>query len=137
MKRPLTWTAITIMAMATLTPAKAAKTPSPATQPLALQPVQEKPYKMYKPRANRARRAITNYPKAWQRLAWCESRYHLHAVSKNGLYHGLWQIHKGWFKPFGIDPNTATIEQQWKVAQAVYHRQGAKAWSCARQARFK
>lgn len=84
----------------------------------------------------RASRAMRRMPMKWQRLAWCESRNHLHA-NRNNTYYGLWQIHKGWFTPFNINPNTATMQQQYRVALHVYKTQGAKAWSCARTAQFR
>jgi hypothetical protein len=49
----------------------------------------------------------------------------------------MWQIHKGWFKPFNIDPATATIYQQYQVAQHVYKTQGAQAWTCANKTNFR
>lgn len=71
----------------------------------------------------------------WHRLAYCESRMRIHA-NRNNTYYGLWQIHRGWFKPFNIDPTHATIAQQYRVALHVYKKQGASAWSCARKANF-
>ena len=92
------------------------------------------------PRTSRTTRRqplqLTDLPAKWQRLAWCESRHHLHAVN-NHTYYGLWQIHKGWYKPFGINPKTATLAQQWLVAQHVYKRQGADAWSCTKHTGFQ
>lgn len=81
-------------------------------------------------------------PLVWKRLAACESsstpsRINLRAVSPSGLHHGPWQVHKGFYKPFRIDPETATLAQHWKVAQAAYKRQGAKAWTCAKKAGLK
>ena len=73
----------------------------------------------------------------WQRLALCESSGQLHAVSRSRTYHGLWQLHKGFYAHFHIKPETATLAQQYRIAQYVYKRQGAKAWSCAKKARFK
>ena len=72
----------------------------------------------------------------WQRLALCESSGQLHAVSRSRTYYGLWQLHKGFYAHFKINPKTATFAQQWRIAQDVYRRQGAKAWSCAKKARF-
>jgi len=84
---------------------------------------------------HRDRLTLEQLPARWRRLAWCESRNQLHAVN-NHTYYGLWQIHKGWYKPFGINPRTATLAQQWKIAQHVYERQGATAWSCSQKTRF-
>ena len=90
------------------------------------------------PRASRSRPlTIRSLPKAWQRLAWCESRWHLHATSKSGKHHGLWQIHEGWFKSAGVNYKTADVKAQYHVARYVYQRQGARAWTCARQAGLK
>ena len=80
----------------------------------------------------------TTLPSVWKRLAWCESRGRLRAVSKSGTYHGMFQIHKGRFKGHGINPKTATLRQQWMLAQYIYHRQGAKAWPyCSKKAGLK
>lgn len=84
------------------------------------------------PRASRAQ--MRRIPPVWRRLAWCESRWHLHSVSRSGKHHGLWQIHEGWFKSAGVNYHTASIEQQYQVARYVYRKQGARAWSCARKA---
>ena len=77
---------------------------------------------------------IKSLPLAWQRLAMCESSWRLRAVSPSGKHHGLFQIHQGFFTTLGLNARTATFEQQWQVAQYVYDRQGAKAWTCARKA---
>ena len=93
----------------------------------------------YTPRASRQRQrptlTLNRLPAKWQRLAWCESRNRLHA-NRHNTYYGLWQIHKGWFKPYKINPETATLRQQFKVAQHVYERQGHKAWTCSTKANF-
>lgn len=83
-----------------------------------------------------SRSQLTRIPPKWQRLAHCESRMRIHAIDPTRTYYGLWQIHKGWFRPFHINPKTATITQQYKIAQHVYAKQGAQAWSCAKRARF-
>lgn len=109
-------------------------------QPLSIELVNPKPIPDYTARATRQRQrpqlTLQQLPAKWQRLAWCESRQRLHAVN-NHTYYGLWQIHKGWYKPFGINPTTATIAQQWQVAQHVYKRQGAAAWTCSKLTNFK
>lgn len=84
--------------------------------------------------AHRAPTSLKDLPTAWQRLAWCESRHNLHAVSPGRTYFGLWQLHKGFYAVFDIDPQTANFAQQWRVAKYVYKRQGARAWSCSRYA---
>ena len=98
------------------------------------------PQPSYKARSARSKPrqtlTLTQLPVKWQRLAWCESRHHLHAVN-NDTYYGLWQIHKGWYKPFGINPETATLAQQYRVAQHVYKRQGRHAWTCSKYTGFK
>lgn len=83
-------------------------------------------------RARRLPTKIAHLPKAWRQLAYCESRYKLHAVSPSGEHFGLWQLHRGFYAHFNINPKKATFSQQWMVAQYVYKRQGARAWSCAR-----
>lgn len=99
-----------------------APAPAPVSEPVAAKNVRKIPTK------------ISQLPKAWRRLAWCESRYQLHAVSPSGKHFGLWQLHRGFYAHFHINPKTATFSQQWVVAQYVYKRQGAGAWSCARSA---
>lgn len=98
------------------------------------------PIKGYEPRASRYRPRpalqLTDLPAKWQRLAWCESRHQLHANNHN-TYYGLWQIHKGWYKPYGINPEHATIAQQYRIAQHIYNKQGAQAWSCSHHTNFK
>lgn len=89
------------------------------------------------PKPARKRMKLTDLPIAWQRLAMCESSNRPHAISPSGLHHGYFQIHKGFFITKDIDWKTATLEQQWEVAQYVYKRQGAQAWSCADQAGLK
>jgi len=83
-----------------------------------------------------SRSQLRRIPLKWHRLAYCESRMRIHANRQN-TYYGLWQIHKGWFKPFNIDPTHATIDQQYRVALHVYRQQGAHAWSCASKAHFR
>lgn len=108
-----------------------------ATSRIVLQ--NPEPIPDYTPRVSRQRQRPTltlqHLPSKWQRLAWCESRNRLHA-NRHNTYYGLWQIHKGWFKPFKINPETATLRQQFKIAQHVYERQGHKAWSCSNKANF-
>ena len=96
--------------------------------------------------SDRASRASRGYfaalPKVWQKLALCESssttaRLNLRAKSPSGQHIGVWQLHKGFYKAQGVDWRTATIQQQWQVAQYVYNRQGARAWTCARRAGLK
>lgn len=100
----------------------------------------KKPASNYTARATRQhQRAVIRLqqlPTKWQRLAWCESRQQLHAVNDH-TYYGLWQIHKGWFKQFDINPRTATLEQQYRVARHVYRKQGAAAWTCAKRSNFQ
>lgn len=108
-------------------------TPQPAATPTAPTPSPSPSSTAQKPRADRS---TVRLPAKWVRLAWCESRGRLHAVN-NHTYYGLWQIHKGWFTPFGINPRTATMKQQYLVARHVYRTQGAKAWTCARKANFR
>ena len=91
---------------------------------------------------SRSHAMFAAFPVSWQRLAACESsstplRINLRAVSPSGLHHGPWQVHKGFYKPFNINPKTATLAQHWKVAQAAYKRHGAKAWTCAQKAGLK
>ena len=81
--------------------------------------------------------SLDDLPKVWKRLAYCESRYQLRAVSVSGDHYGLWQIHKGFYKALNIDPKKATFNEQWKAAKYVYARQGAKAWSCAKRVGLK
>lgn len=78
--------------------------------------------------------SLKDLPVVWRKLAYCESRYDLRAVSPSGNHYGLWQLHKGFYKVFKYDPKKATFAQQWQVAKYVYERQGAKAWSCAKRA---
>ena len=96
--------------------------------------------------SDRASRASRGYfaalPKVWQKLAFCESsstiaKLNLRAKSPSGQHVGVWQLHKGFYKAQGVDWRTATIQQQWQVAQYVYSRQGARAWTCARKAGLK
>ena len=127
--------AVSIVAAALVAVPRALTESTPAVTLTNPQPVPS-----YTPRVSRQRSrqslTLTHLPAKWRRLAWCESRHRLHAVNNN-TYYGLWQIHKGWYKPFGINPTTATIEQQWRVAQHVYNKQGAKAWTCSTKANFK
>lgn len=114
---------------------------SPAVSPVMPSSItftNPEPQPDYTPKISRQRQPLQlhNLPAKWQRLAWCESRHRLHAVN-NHTYYGLWQIHKGWYKPFNINPKTATLKQQWLVAQHVYRKQGAKAWTCAKQSQFE
>ena len=94
-------------------------------------------------RASRANRGLFEMlPKAWQRLAYCESsstanKINLRVQSPSGQHVGVWQLHKGFYTTLGIDWRTATLWQQWQVAQYVYNRQGARAWTCARKAGLK
>lgn len=91
-----------------------------------------------KPKPSRSRVfSVADLPTPWKKLAWCESRWHLHSVSRSGQHFGLFQIHKGWFRPFKINPRTANAYQQWLVAKHVYATQGRNAWDCARQAGLK
>lgn len=114
--------------------------PIPVSESVSVVFVNPQPVPSYTARSSRTRPrpslTLNRLPTQWQRLAWCESRHRLHA-NNNDTYYGLWQIHEGWFKPFGINPETATIEQQWQVAQHVYKRQGAKAWTCSKYTNFK
>jgi hypothetical protein len=89
------------------------------------------------PARHKPRMKLTDLPKAWQRLVYCESTNRQHAVSPSGLHHGYFQIHEGFFKAKNIDWVNATLEEQWLVAQYVYDRQGARAWTCAKQANLK
>ena len=111
-------------------------TPQPTTEP----PTPTLTARSDQPRVTRQhhRTALTleALPKKWRDLAWCESRHHLHA-NRHNTYYGLWQIHKGWFKPFNINPATATLQQQYMVARRVYERQGKDAWTCSQETNFK
>lgn len=114
--------------------------PIPVVEPVSVVFVNPQPVPSYTARSSRTRPrqslTLNRLPTQWRALAWCESRHRLHA-NNNNTYYGLWQIHKGWFKPFDINPETATIEQQWQVAQHVYKRQGAAAWTCSKYTNFK
>jgi hypothetical protein len=114
--------------------------PQRLTEPATVMFANPQPVPSYTARVTRYRvrqpLTLIDLPAKWQRIAWCESRHRLHAVN-NDTYYGLWQIHEGWYKPFGINPKTATIEQQWKVAKHVYKQQGAKAWTCSKYTNFK
>lgn len=114
--------------------------PIPLVEPVSVVFVNPQPVPSYTARSSRTRQrpslTLNRLPMKWRALAWCESRYRLHAINNN-TYYGLWQIHKGWYKPFGINPKTATIEQQWRVAQHVYKKQGAAAWTCSKYTNFK
>lgn len=81
--------------------------------------------------------SLNEVPKVWQRLAYCESRYDLRAVSPSGEHFGLWQLHRGFYKHLGYNPKRATFREQWVTALYVYERQGARAWACAREAGLK
>lgn len=72
---------------------------------------------------------LAGLPRVWQRIAMCESGGQLHQVT--GDYVGLWQLRRGFYRHFGIDPMTATVAQQYRIVQYVYRRQGFAAWSCA------
>ena len=125
-----------MLALAFITPiTNTTKTPPP----MKTETITYISYKMPTIHLVRASRSRTfALPAVWKRLAWCESRGHLGSVSKSGTYHGMFQIHKGWFKSHGINPKTATLQQQWKLAQYIYHRQGAKAWPyCSKKAGLK
>lgn len=81
-------------------------------------------------------------PIEWQRLAWCESRTTPHNIrydvkSPSGEHVGVWQIHKGLFKAAGVDWRRASLMEQWIAARYTYNRQGARAWTCAKQAGLK
>lgn len=80
---------------------------------------------------------VNQLPKVWQRIVACESSGRANAVSPSGKHYGYFQIHKGWFKGVGLDYQTATLYQQYKLALAIYKKQGAKAWSCAKKAGLK
>lgn len=80
---------------------------------------------------------LKDLPKPWQRLAYCESRNSLTAESPSGKHYGIFQIHKGFYITKGIKWEGSTLAAQWSVAQYVYARQGADAWSCAKQAGLK
>ena len=114
--------------------------PIPLVEPVSVVFVNPQPIQSYVARSSRTRPrpslTLNRLPIQWRALAWCESRHRLHA-NNNNTYYGLWQIHEGWYKPFGINPETATIEQQWRVAQHVYKQQGAKAWTCSKYTNFK
>ena len=84
--------------------------------------------------AARTSRALHRLPAVWVRLAACESSLRVHAA-RHRTYYGLWQIHRGWYRAAGINPHTASIEQQYRLAQHIYRKQGAKAWPyCHRKA---
>lgn len=88
-------------------------------------------------RASRAAARIhtlADLPPVWRRLAMCESSGRARVVSPSGLHHGYFQIHRGFFTNHGLDPRTATLAQQFRLALAVYERQGARAWTCADKA---
>jgi len=106
----------------TVTPPSVAASTAPAPKPTPTH------------RASRHYRTINQLPAVWQRLAWCESRFHMRATSPSGKHHGLFQIHEGFFNAVGVNWRTATVAEQYRVARYVYNRQGATAWSCARRA---
>lgn len=127
-----------VIAFGHVTPVSETKaTPTPSETPTPTASSTKRPE--VKPSRKRAGgpHSLKDVPKAWRKLAWCESRYTLNAVSPGKKYYGLWQLHKGFYNVYDYNPRTATFEQQWRVAQYVYRRQGAKAWSCASYAGLK
>lgn len=80
---------------------------------------------------------VQDLPKVWRKLAYCESRYVIDAVSPSGDHYGLFQIHKGFYKAVGIKWKRSTVSEQFTVAKYVYKRQGANAWACANYAGLK
>lgn len=92
--------------------------------------------------ASRDAMFFRSLPIEWQRLAWCESRTTPHNIrydvkSPSGEHVGVWQIHKGLFKAAGVSWKRSTLMEQWIAAKYTYNRQGAKAWTCAKQAGLK
>ena len=74
---------------------------------------------------------LADVPPVWRRIAMCESGGKVHAHNPSGKYVGLWQLDRRWYTRAGVNPETATVAQQWKIVQYVFHRQGFGAWTCA------
>jgi len=66
----------------------------------------------------------------WAALAACESGGRVDAVSRNGLYHGLYQFSVGTWAGVGGSglPSQASAEEQTARAKALYARSGAGPW---------
>ena len=66
----------------------------------------------------------------WAALAACESGGRVNAVSRNGLYYGLYQFSIGTWRGVGGSglPSQASAAEQTARAQALYARSGAGQW---------
>lgn len=66
----------------------------------------------------------------WSKLAQCESGGNPSVVSKNGLYHGLYQFSVGTWKSVGGSglPSQASAEEQTRLAQVLQARSGWGQW---------
>lgn len=66
----------------------------------------------------------------WAALARCESGGRVDAVSKNGLYYGLYQFSVGTWRGVGGSglPSQASAEEQTARAKMLYARSGAGPW---------
>ena len=66
----------------------------------------------------------------WTALARCESGGRVDAVSKNGLYYGLYQFSAGTWRGVGGSglPSQASAAEQTARAKALYARSGAGPW---------
>ncbi|HEY0117488.1 MAG TPA: transglycosylase family protein [Cellulomonas sp.] len=66
----------------------------------------------------------------WAALAGCESGGRVDAVSRNGLYYGLYQFSTGTWRAVGGSglPSQASADEQTARAKALYARSGAGQW---------
>lgn len=66
----------------------------------------------------------------WSKLAQCESGGNPSIVSKNGLYHGLYQFSVGTWQSLGGSglPSQASAAEQTRLAQALQARSGWGQW---------
>jgi len=72
----------------------------------------------------------------WEQLAKCESSGNPAAVSRNGLYYGLYQFSLGTWKSVGGTglPSQATAEEQTRLAEKLQARSGWGQWpACSRK----
>lgn len=102
--------------------------PAPAAAPAASAPAASAPAATES--AQSAAPTVAAAGDVWSKLAQCESGGNPSIVSKNGLYHGLYQFSVGTWQSLGGTglPSQASAAEQTRLAQALQARSGWGQW---------